>query len=311
MNGMHIEGKSYLKYDNKMMKFLEGNDLTTYRTFLILAAVVYFVFALFMPPSSADHRDLLIIAHRGASGYAPEHTIKAYELGIKQGGAYTEIDLQMTKDGTLIALHDETVERTTNGKGLAAQLTLAQIKKLDAGSSFNDLNPTQAKKEYEGLQIPTLEEIFQTFGSSQRYYIEVKAPSHSGEMEEKLVELMKRYNIKTNHVYVQSFSKDSLQKLKRLNPSLRLIQLLPSHRSGFITRKQLKAISAYAMGVGPNARLLTRQYVQTVKAAGLYIHPYTVNDSKQMKRLIKWGVDGMFTDYPDRLAQIVKGSEDE
>ncbi|WP_235867328.1 glycerophosphodiester phosphodiesterase [Priestia abyssalis] len=280
--------------------------MTIYRTLLILAAAVYFVFALFLLPSSADHHNLLIIAHRGASGYAPEHTIKAYELGIEQGGTYTEIDLQMTKDGTLIALHDETVERTTNGKGLAKQLTLTQIKKLDAGSSFNHLNPKRAKKEYEGLQIPTLEEIFQTFGSGHHYYIEVKAPSQSGEMEEKLVELLKRYDININHIYIQSFSKDSLQKLKRLNPSLRLIQLLPSHLSGFITKKQLKMISTYAMGVGPNARLLTSQYVQTVKAAGLDIHPYTVNDIKQMKRLIKWGVDGMFTDYPDRLAHIVK-----
>ncbi|HWO96819.1 MAG TPA: glycerophosphodiester phosphodiesterase [Bacillus sp. (in: firmicutes)] len=284
--------------------------MTIYRTLTIFTVSVYFVFALFMPLTSANYRDLLIIAHRGASGYAPEHTIKAYELGIEQGGTYTEVDLQMTKDGTLIALHDETVDRTTDGKGLAKQLTLKQIKKLDAGSSFNRLNPKRAKKEYEGLQIPTLEEIFQALGSDHHYYIEVKAPSRSGEMEEKLVELMKRYNIKTNNVYIQSFSKDSLQKLKRLNPSLRLIQLLPSHHSGLITRKQLKTISTYAVGVGPNAQLLTSQYVQTVKAAGLDIHPYTVNDSKQMKRLIKWGVDGMFTDYPDRLARIVKSGKE-
>ncbi|MFC3885185.1 glycerophosphodiester phosphodiesterase [Bacillus songklensis] len=275
------------------------------RKLVVSAAAVYFAFALSMLPSSAHQNGVIVIAHRGASAYAPEHTLKAYDLGIRQGGTYTEIDLQMTKDGQLIAMHDETVNRTTNGKGFVKQLTLKQIKKLDAGSSFNKLNPDRAKKEYEGLQVPTLEEIFKTFGNSHHYYIETKAdPEYKG-MEEKLVELMGRYHIKTDHVYVQSFSKESLQKLKQLNPSLRLIQLLPSHLSGFITRKQLKAINEYAVGVGPNAHLLTRQYVQTVKSAGLNIHPYTVNDPKQMKKLIRWGVTGMFTDYPDRLSRVV------
>jgi glycerophosphoryl diester phosphodiesterase len=272
---------------------------------VILAAAVYFVFTLSMLPSSAHNNGFIMVAHRGASAYAPEHTLKAYELGIQQGATYTEVDLQMTKDGKLIAMHDETVNRTTNGKGFVKQLTLKQIKKLDAGSSFNKMNPDYAKKEYEGLQVPTLEEIFETLGNNRRYYIETKADLEYKGMEEKLVTLMGRYHIKPDQVYIQSFSKESLQKLKHLNPSLRLIQLLPSHQSGFITQKQLKAISEYAIGVGPNARLLTRQYVETVRSAGLDIHPYTVNDPKQMKKLIRWGVTGMFTDYPDRLSRVV------
>jgi glycerophosphoryl diester phosphodiesterase len=287
---------------------LEESYVITYERLLLLTALVYGVFTCYMPPSLAVEKDFLIIAHRGASGHAPEHTLKAYELAIEQGSTYLEIDLQMTRDGTLITLHDESVERTTNGSGLAKQLTLEQIKKLDAGSSFNRSNPERAKAAYEGLQIPTLEEVFQTFGNSSYYYIETKSPAYYEGMEEKLLHLLDVYNIPADHVYVQSFSKQSLKKLKKLNPSLRLIQLLPSHHSGFITAHQLKDIKNYAAGVGADAGLLTKQYVQAVKAAGLHIHPYTVNDVKQMRQLMKWGADGIFTNYPDRLARIVKES---
>lgn len=106
---------------------------------------------------------MLDIAHRGASGYAPEHTLTSYKMGDRMHGDYIEIDLQMTKDGKLIAMHDETVDRTTDGTGKVKDFTLEQIKQLDAGSWFNEKYPQYANPRYEGLQVPTLEEIFKTF----------------------------------------------------------------------------------------------------------------------------------------------------
>ena len=136
----------------------------------------------------------ILIAHRGASAHAPEHTQAAYELAIKQGADYVEQDLQMTKDGVLICSHDAELSRTTNveevfpersvvrnadAKGpkkgwYAVDFTLAEIKRLDAGSWFNQVNPFAARKEYAGLQVPTLEEAIRIVGSRARLYVEMK-----------------------------------------------------------------------------------------------------------------------------------------
>ena len=123
------------------------------------------------------YKDIENVSHRGASGYAPEHTITSYQMGEKMHGDYIEIDLQMTKDGQLIAMHDEKVDRTTDGTGSVKDYTLEQIKQLDAGSWFNEKYPEYAEPEYEGLQVPTLEEVFQKFGKNASYYIETKSPN--------------------------------------------------------------------------------------------------------------------------------------
>lgn len=101
--------------------------------------------------------DFIIIAHRGASGYAPEHTMEAYKLAVEMGADYIEIDLRMTSDGILVVMHDESVNRTTNGKGLVSSQSIKNLKELDAGTWFNEAFPDKAKNYYVGLKIPTLE----------------------------------------------------------------------------------------------------------------------------------------------------------
>ena len=133
------------------------------------------------------HKDIVNVSHRGASGYAPEHTITSYQMGDKMHGDYIEVDLQMTKDGKLIAMHDETVDRTTDGTGLVKDYTLEQIKQLDAGSWFNEKYPQYANSEYAGLKVPTLEEVFQKFGKNENYYIETKSPEVYPGMEKELL----------------------------------------------------------------------------------------------------------------------------
>ncbi|WP_110928234.1 glycerophosphodiester phosphodiesterase [Bacillus massiliglaciei] len=274
--------------------------------------------------------DFLIVAHRGVSGLAPEHTMASYDLVKKNKGDYLEIDLQMTKDGKLIAMHDTTLDRTTNGTGKVSDHTLAQIKQLDAGSWFNEKYPEKAQKAYAGQKVPTLEEIFTRYGRSANYYIETKSPDVYPGMEQELVRLLKKYKISRNtpgshKVLIQSFSKESLLIVKNLNPSLPLVQLLSYgqdangkiyEKSGLtsapdkVTAKEWEAIRSYAVGVGPGYKVggkivLDKSFVSGAHSHHLAVHPYTVDLPEDMKTLMDMGVTGMFTDYPYSLYELL------
>ncbi|HDR7517729.1 glycerophosphodiester phosphodiesterase [Bacillus mobilis] len=245
------------------------------------------------------------IAHRGASAYAPEHTIPAYTLGQQLKGDYIEIDLQMTKDGHLVAMHDETVNRTTNGTGLVKEHTLEEIKQLNASSFFNEKHPSLAKKEFEDTKVPTLEEIIETFGHSANYYIETKSPDEYPGMEEKLLEIIKQYEI-SDKVIIQSFSKESLQKIHSLDVNIPLVQLLPYKKAVQLTELEITKYKTYCIGLGMNYKYIDSAYVKRIKKHGLEVHPFTVDNEKDMKKLLLWGVDGMFTNYPDRLHSLLQ-----
>ncbi|KFM99074.1 glycerophosphodiester phosphodiesterase [Bacillus clarus] len=244
------------------------------------------------------------IAHRGASTCAPEHTIAAYKLGQQLKGDYIEIDLQMTKDGHLIAMHDETLNRTTNGTGLVKDHTLEEIKQLDTGSSFNKKNPSLAKEEFKNAKVPTLEEIIEAFGQDAHYYIETKSPDEYPRMEEKLLEILSRYQV-NDKVIIQSFSQESLKKIHILNSAIPLVQLLTYKKTVRLTEAELVSYSKYCIGLGMNYKYVDAAYVQKIKQYGLEVHPFTVDKEEDMKKLIEWGVDGMFTNYPDRLHSIL------
>ncbi|MEK4213396.1 glycerophosphodiester phosphodiesterase [Bacillus wiedmannii] len=245
------------------------------------------------------------IAHRGASAYAPEHTIAAYKLGQQLRGDYIEIDLQMTKDGHLVAMHDETVNRTTNGTGLVKEHTLEEIKQLNAGSFFYEKHPSLAKKEFENANVPTLEEIIKTFGHNANYYIETKSPDEYPSMEEKLLEIIKHYGI-NDKVIIQSFSEASLQKIHSLDVNIPLVQLLPYKKAAQLTELEMKKYKTYCIGLGMNYKYIDSTYVKRIKKHGLEVHPFTVDNETDMKKLILWGVDGMFTNYPDRLHSLLQ-----
>ncbi|WP_316569590.1 glycerophosphodiester phosphodiesterase [Neobacillus sp. YIM B06451] len=260
---------------------------------------------------SLNPNKILNVAHRGASGHAPEHTLPAYKLGQQMKGDYIEIDLQMTKDGELIAMHDETVDRTTNGTGLVKDFTLAEIKQFDAGSWFNEKYPEYAKPEYVGLEVPTLQEVIETFGSGARYYIETKSPEVYPGMEEKLVEILNEYkltgkNVPSSKVIIQSFSADSLKMVHEIDPSIPLVQLLWYDQPATLTDEELVEYKSYSIGLGMNYAAIDKAYVQKVRDSGLLIHPYTVNETADMEKLLDWGVTGMFTNFPDRLQEVLK-----
>lgn len=276
----------------------------------------------------ADLQNFQIIAHRGASGYAPEHTWAAYEQARDMGADYLELDLHMSADGRLIVIHDETLDRTTDGEGKVKEHTLEALKTLDAGAWFNEANPERADEAYVGAQLLTLDEVIDRYGSDVRYYIETKSPERYPELQRALVETLEAEGlVSSGSVIIQSFSRDSLQQVQKLNADIPLVQLVwysPAEDGdgltewtgvtpapADITDADFQAIADYAVGIGPNVvydgeDVIDASFVEQAHQNGLLVHPYTINDPEQMQRLLDWGVDGMFTNFPDRLNAIVE-----
>jgi glycerophosphoryl diester phosphodiesterase len=265
-----------------------------------------------------DRVAVLNIGHRGASGHAPEHTLAAYDLALRQGADYIEQDLQLTKDGVLVVLHDATLDRTARGPaescaGPVIEKTLAEVKRCDVGRWFNERFPEHARPEYAGLRVPTLDEVFQRYGHRTRYYIETKNPEEAPGMEEALLRLLDAHGMRAptagkRRVLIQSFSAGSLRRIHALDPSLPLIQLFGGRDStSERIRGALPGVAAYAAGIGPNKGAVDAALVEAAHAHCLRVHPYTVDDTAEMQALRALGVDGMFTDFPDRLNALLGG----
>ncbi len=264
-------------------------------------------------PKSKIPRPLLV-AHRGASGYAPEHTLLAYELAIRQGADFVEQDLQITKDGVLVCLHDPELSRTTNvkavfpdraterdveGQGNAKKgwyvvdFTLAELKALDAESWFYTANPFITRPDviadFGKLRVLTLDEALRVIRDRAGLYIELKhfefykALGFDG--AQKLAAVLKARGYaakaKSGRVFIQSFSQEALLHMREVAPQYRRVQLLPMEDpkradTRKVTPELAREIAAYAQGAGPAKQMLTgKGDVDTFHAAGLVIHPYT------------------------------------
>lgn len=255
--------------------------------------------------------EFIVIGHRGASAEAPEHTMEAYKLSQKLEADYIEIDLQMTKDGTLVAMHDERVDRTTNGTGDVANLNLSDIKKLDAGSWFNNTFPEKAKESYEGLEILTLDEIFQEFGSSANYYIEIKKPDENEGIELELLSLLKKHDLLGDSIFagqvvVQSFSEVGLKKIHSLNPEIPLVKLEADEEIKAMDNKRLIEIRKYAVGVGAAYQKVDKDYLSAASDAGLLTHLFTVNKIEDLEVVKAMGANGIFSDDVKSIVPAIK-----
>ena len=266
-------------------------------------------------PAAAIARSVTNIAHRGASGHAPEHTLPAYDRALEMGADYIEQDLQLTRDGVLVALHDATLDRTARGPaehctGRVIEKTLAQIRTCDVGAWFNERFPQDARPAYVGLRIPTLDEVLSRYGHRARYYIETKNPEDAPGMEEALLRALDAYGLRApaaerRQVLIQSFSEASLRKIHGLDPSLPLVRLYEGTMNSSAIRATLDQTSAYAIGIGPAQGSVDGALVEAAHARCLDVHPYTVNEVPDMRALLALGVDGMFTNFPDRLDALL------
>jgi glycerophosphoryl diester phosphodiesterase len=275
-----------------------------------------------------------LIAHRGASAYAPEHTLAAYRLAMEQGADYVEQDLAVTKDQVLICLHDESLERTTNVEDvfpdravvdrasgrkqwLAVDFTLAEIKQLDAGSWFD--------ARFAGERVPTWEEAVATVGTSAGLYPELKTPAlyraRSIDQTALFIESLKRLSLDTRAVgslIVQSFDDQPLREMARMMPAIPRTFLVDTRDGGrWLSADGLAEVARFATGVGPAKGLLDGrpEIVRMAHSAGLTVTPYTfttrvasgtstpfssVTDEMRYY-LFDLDVDALFTDNPDRF----------
>lgn len=251
--------------------------------------------------------ELLIIAHRGASAYLPEHTIPAYELAVEMGADYIELDLHMTKDKKLVALHDSELS-VSEKEQRVSQITKEELKDFSPGTIFNEQHPNLASSSYEALFILELDEILTHFKDEVNYYIETKSPHATPGMEEELLRQLQAHGLlnRTDNlpkVIIQSYSAESLKEIFDLDPSIPLIKLY-GQKTKRISDKEIEHLLTYASGIGVNDQLLTQDLINRLHENELHVHPFVLNDNAQIENAINLGVDGLFTDKPDQAVQL-------
>jgi len=242
---------------------------------------------------------LWVIAHRGASGAAPENTMAAFRKAVELGAGFIETDLQLSRDARLVALHDDTLERTTNGRGPVSSKTLEELRKLDAGNWFRPSG--QGTAAFAGERIPTVEEIL-AFGREHEIglHLEVKPTGPSG-AEHDIVGALHDSNEVARSV-VLSFSASVLKRIRQLDPLV---------MTGFLFSDRMPSPVAAAVGAGarqllPRADHATRELVTEAHAYDLRVVAWTADSHADMQKLIAAGVDGIITDYPDRLVDLLR-----
>jgi glycerophosphoryl diester phosphodiesterase len=288
--------------------------LLRYRVLFLALLLLAATLAACMPGEGVVRERFLVFASRGASGHAPENTIPAFDRAVELGADYIEFDVHMSRDGVLVLVHDDTLDRTARGSeenctGPVAEKSFEQLRTCDVGSWFNDEHPRRAREEYEGLKIPTLAEVFGRYGDRVGLYVDLKHPEAAPEMDEEVLRLMDEHGLLRNAAeepMIISFNRERLRNLHDLEPSVRLVQLLSSGRADGPDGEVLEGIEEYAAAVGPPAGRVDDGLVGEAHDRGLEVYPYTVNRPAKMRRLIEHGVDGMGTDFPDRLDRVLR-----
>jgi glycerophosphoryl diester phosphodiesterase len=236
----------------------------------------------------------LVLGHRGCAGEAPENTLASFQLALEQGCDGIELDIHLSSDGQLIVCHDPTVNRTTDGKGWIYEMTLEQLKRLDAGAWFHE--------SFRGERIPTLEEVFDLMPANQLINIEIKH-SYGRRIEAKLAELL-RANGRLENVVVSSFDHKSMVHFKQLLPELNIGLLYMENLVNHIKLAEMTGIPVHSLH--PYYRNIDKEDVQSALDSGLCLYPYTINEEAQQKLFVQYGVTGIITDFPGRLRKLLE-----
>lgn len=233
-----------------------------------------------------------VVGHRGASGHAPENTMAAFCRAVELGAAFIETDLHLSRDAHLVCIHDATLERTTNATGAVKDVTLAQLRELDAGSWFGP--------EFAGERIPTLEEIL-AFAREKDIviFLEVKQEAAWG-IEHGLVAALRDAQEAARAVML-SFSPGVLRNVRRLDNTLMTGLLFDAMPKGGPDAIVEKALEIGARQLAPRGDLVTPELLERAHRHDLQAVCWTVNQPEDMRALIDAGVDGIMTDFPDRL----------
>lgn len=264
--------------------------------------------------SNLPRRPALAFAHRGGEKLWPSNTIFAYERAVALGVDALEMDIHATADGALVVRHDPVVETTTNGRGAIRELTLAQIKALDAGYAWTADDGRSFPFRGLGITIPTVEEVFQAFPSTRlNFDIKPQEP----EVTASFCRLLQAYGYdRSGLATVGTFHDAQLARFRRLCPGAptaagatetRLFYFL--YRAGLARLYRPPAQAFQVPEYAGRIHLVTPGFVRAAHHHGIEVHVWTVDDAADMRRLLSWGVDGLISDVPDRLMEVVRGEE--
>ena len=239
--------------------------------------------------------EIKVWGHRGASGYAPENTLEAFKLAAEQGADGVELDVQLSRDGGLVVIHDEGLERVSGVSGLVKDYTLAELKALDVSRPIEG---------YGCVRIPTLAEVLEELKpTGMEINIECKTGIffYPG-LEEKMVKLVKEMKM-TDRIWCSSFNHRSVLKVKRLCPEM---------KTGFLISDVMAGVAGYTKKHGADAlhpalyHMQDEKLVRKCHKKGLKVHVWTVNEPEHMEMVIKAEVDALITNYPDRAIEFLK-----
>ncbi|MGP8154341.1 MAG: glycerophosphodiester phosphodiesterase [Smithella sp.] len=242
--------------------------------------------------------DFTIIAHRGASAYYPENTLPSFEGAIAMGADMVELDVRLTSDKEVVIFHDENISRCTDSRGRIADHTLASLKKLDAGSWFD--------KNFTNTRIPTLAEVLGICKKKIAVNIEIKEEAVSkmffGGIEEKCLKIVEQSGMR-EHVVFSSFDPRALMHLKQIDNTATVAVLFEKKLYGSkLPSNIMELVGADAFNC--SSKELNKKWIVNTKLNNIPVNIYTVNDTKNMKRFLKMGVSGIFTNNPDILKRV-------
>lgn len=250
----------------------------------------------------------LVIAHRGGMGLWPENTLFAFERANALGVDMLEMDVRASQDGELVVIHDDSLERTSNGRGPVAALSLARLQALDAGYTWTADGGETYPYRGQGIRIPSLAEVFARLPDKPKS-IEIKAADAG--LEERLCTLLKSAG-QRDKVIVASFHERSLQLFREICPgvataagptSVRLLAAL-----NWVGLAGVLSPSYQALQIPPrsgDAQVASARLFANARARGLAVHLWTINEQPEMRQLLDMGADGLITDYPERALQLL------
>ena len=238
-----------------------------------------------------ETESFLIIAHRGASRAAPENTLAAMKKAMEFGADYAELDACQTKDGAIVLMHDEELERTTGQKGMIWEYTLEELRKFEAGSWFSE--------EFRGESIPTLQEVMHLVRGKMKLNIEIKVFGHEPGIARKVVDIIRAENFE-GKCMVTSFDRKTIEEVKKVAPGL---------MTGFIFDEdyQENIFDGNWDALSCDRQILDEELIEKAKQRGKKIFVWTVNNPREMKKLFDLKVDGLITDIPDVLKDVLDG----
>lgn len=241
------------------------------------------------------NKKILNIAHRGASGIAPENTISAFLKAVEAGADIIELDVQLSLDREIIVIHDRTIKRFTGINRNVKYLEFDYLKKLDFGSWFSP--------EFKGEKIPSLQEVFEKIGKKIKYNVEIKMGEkiYPG-ITEGVIALVKKFNMLDN-VLISSFDSGVIKKLRELNKEIEAGVIFDKNEWNYYLKIAKKL---YCQFIVPEKGLINEDNVKKAHAIGLSIYPYVSDDEREILKLIQTGVDGIITNRPDKLSAILK-----